>query len=265
MGHLRREFAPLSSQAWKALDEAVAEAARHVLTARRVATFDGPKGWDYVGARLGSVRPCHTASSKASVCVPDVSILSEIRADFGLPWTIIDAFERGAPELDTEAAEAAAHEVAMSEDTLLLYGDPVGGGFLTSPASPRIEAGDWTQPGQLLHDLVQAVTALDSAGIPGPYEAALPPAGYVAYLQAIAEGGYPVMRQLERVLAGVHRSLVLRERGAVFSVRGGDFVITVGADLAVGYRYHDASGVQLTCIETVGGQSPMPEAVCLLR
>ena len=58
MDYLRRGAAPLSARVWQALDEAVAQAARHVLAARRVATFDGPRGWEHVAVRLGSMTPC---------------------------------------------------------------------------------------------------------------------------------------------------------------------------------------------------------------
>jgi hypothetical protein len=52
---------------------------------------------------------------------------------------------------------------------------------------------------------------------------------------SIAEGGDPASRQLALVLAGVHRCVVMRKEGAVFSTRDGAFVVTVGGDLAVGY------------------------------
>jgi uncharacterized linocin/CFP29 family protein len=61
----------------------------------------------------------------------------------------------------------------------------------------------------------------------------------------------------------VHRSGVLTG-GAVFSLRGGDFVITVGGDLTVGYRWHDVEALHLFCLETVAAQLLTPEAVCLL-
>jgi uncharacterized linocin/CFP29 family protein len=92
----------------------------------------------------------------------------------------------------------------------------------------------------------------------------LRPESYYAYLQAVADGGYPAARQLERVLRAVFRSVVLREVGAVFATRGGDFVVTVGGDLSVGYRQHDREAINLTCIETVAAQTLTPEAVCLI-
>jgi uncharacterized linocin/CFP29 family protein len=265
MDYLRRHAAPLSDRVWKALDEAVVQSARHVLAARRVATFDGPHGWDHVASRLGTSTPCRSSEGEAVICVPDVVLLYEVRVDFSLPWSSIEVYERGAPVLDTSAAESAARELALAEDRVALYGDPAGHGYLTDRKSPRMHAQDWTRPGHVLADLVKAVEILDTGGIPGPYEAVLPSARYYAYLQAVDDHGYPTARQLKDILKAVHRSPVVREAGAVFSARGGDFVLTVGGDLATGYRLHDREAVHLFCVETVAPQTVTPEAVCLLE
>jgi len=264
MDYLRRGSAPLSEHVWAALDEAAAQAARHVLTGRRVTTFDGPKGWEYTAARLGTMTPCATEEGTAVVCIPEVVMLADVRADFTLPWSLVEVFERGAPCLDTEAVETAAREVALAEERLVYYGDPVGTGFLTSPKSPHVQVGDWKRPHQLIADLVQAVETLDAHSIPGPYEAVLSSARYYTYMQATTEAGYPASGTVEKLLAAVHRSPVLRDGGAVFSMRGGDFVITVGGDLATGYRWHDRESIHLFCAETLATQMMTPEAVCLL-
>jgi uncharacterized linocin/CFP29 family protein len=148
---------------------------------------------------------------------------------------------------------------------VVFYGDPAGNGFLGGRKASLVQAHDWTRPGQVLADLLKAVETLDGAGIPGPYEAVLPPSRYFAYLQAVDDSGYPTARQLRDVLAAVHRASVIREAGAVFSTRGGDFVITVGGDLATGYRLHDRDAVHLYCLETVAPQAVAPEAVCVLE
>ena len=82
MDYLRRHTAPVSERIWHALDEAVAQAARHVLAARRIATFDGPHGWEYIAARLGTMTPCGAPPGRAVVCVPNVVLLSEIADNF---------------------------------------------------------------------------------------------------------------------------------------------------------------------------------------
>jgi uncharacterized linocin/CFP29 family protein len=265
MDILRRHAAPLSDRVWRALDEAVVQAARHVLAGRRIATFDGPRGWEHVAARLGSMTPCRSPQGQAVVCVPDVVLLLEVRVDFSVPWSSIEVYERGAPVLDTGPAESAGRELALAEDRVVFYGDPAGSGFLGAHKSPRVPTRDWSRPGQVLADLVKAVETLDSSGVPGPYEAVLPPSRYYAYLQAVDDSGYPTARQLRDVLGAVHRSPVIREAGAVFSTRGGDFVITVGGDLAAGYRLHDRDAVHLFCVETVAPQTVGPEAVCILE
>ena len=262
--YLRRHTAPLSDRVWKALDEAVVQAARHVLAGRRVATFDGPRGWEHVATRLGTMTPCRSPEGQAVVCVPDVVLMLEVRTDFSLPWASIENFERGAPVLDTGSAETAARELALAEDRVVFYGDPAGSGFLTNRKSLRVTTHDWSRPGQVLADLVKAVETLDAAGIPGPYEAVLPPPRYYAYLQSGDDSAYPPAHQLRDVLAAVHRSPVIREAGAVFSTRGGDFVISVGGDLATGYRLHDRDAVHLFCVETLAPQTVAPEAVCVL-
>jgi uncharacterized linocin/CFP29 family protein len=113
-------------------------------------------------------------------------------------------------------------------------------------------------------DLVAAVAALDQRAIAGPYEALLSPARYFQYLEA-RDAGHPASRHLRHVLAGVHRSAVIPDGGAVFSVRGEDFILTVGGDLSVGYRHHDQDSIHLFCIETITAQTISAEAVCLLR
>lgn len=265
MDILWRESARLSPRVWQALDEAVNKAARHVMAARRVAIFDGPKGWDYFAAPLGTMSSCRTQGSRASVCIPEVALLAEIRAEFPLPWAAVEAYDRGGPTLDTVPAEAAAREVALAEDRLALFGEPVGTGFLGSKESPRVRLEDWTRPEAVLTDLLRAVETLDKIGIPGPYEAVLAPGRYYAYLRAAEDGGYPIARHLKDVLAAVHRSQVVPDGGGLFATRGGDFVLTVGGDLAVGYRSHDQEALHLFCVETVAPQTLTPQAVCLLE
>lgn len=264
MDILHRDQAPLSDRVWKELEEAVARAAKHVLTARRIATFDGPRGWDCFAAPLGTMTSCRTGDGKAAVCVPDVALLAEIRAEFDLPWAAVEAFERGGPALDTGTAETAAREAALAEDRLALLGDPIGAGFLASKESSRVALREWSAPEHVLEDMLRAVETLDRLGVPGPYEAILAPARYYAYLRASEHGGYPTARHLREALAGVHRCAVLTDGGALFATRGGDFVVTVGGDLSLGYRAHDREGLRLFCVETVAPQTLNPQAVCVL-
>ncbi|MCI0548602.1 MAG: bacteriocin family protein [Candidatus Rokubacteria bacterium] len=263
MDLLRRPHAPLSAEAWKAIDETVLEMAKKTLAARRIATFDGPHGVDHLAVAQGTMSQRRTREGQAQVWVPDVVSLSEIRVPFSVPWAAFDAFERGAPALAADPAEDAARELALAEDRLVLYGEPGSEGFLSGKESPRLKVGDWAKPGQALGDVVKAVERLDGLGIPGPYELVLTPSRYFAWVRA-AEHGYPTPRHLKELITAAHRSAVIKDAGALFSTRGDDFVLTVGGDLAVGYRAHDRDAVHFFCVETIAAQTMTPEAVVIL-
>lgn len=261
---LRRDRAPLSDRTWQAIDEAVVSSARQELAARRIADFEGPKGWQHVAEPLGTTTPRPGGRSGAARAVPDVILLTEIRADFALSWTAIDAFERGARVLDTGPAEQAAREVALAEDDLAFHGGPGSTGFLARGDGPRVVLGDWADPGRVAGDLVGAVAKLDERGIPGPYAAIVDPGRYFAYIRAAAERRLSTEAdRLDGLFRGIHRSMVV-QGGGVFSLRGGDFLLSVGGDLSVGYCWHDQSAVHLFCVETVGACPITPDAVCVL-
>ena len=272
MDWLKRERAPLSARTWDAIDEAITRSAKQELAARRIADFEGPKGWEHVAEPLGTRRPVvgsrpepGSGRSGAQRSLPDVMLLSEIREDFSLPWEAIDAFERGARVLDTAPAERAAREVALAEDDLAFHGAPGSAGFLRAEAGATIGLGDWSNAGQVAADLLSAVARLDEAGIAGPYAAVLDPSRFYAYLRAAAERRLSTEAdRLEGLIRGIYRSSVIRG-GGVFSLRGDDFLLVVGGDLTVGYRSHDDGAVHLFCVETVGAHLLTPQAVCTLR
>ncbi len=264
MDWLRREAAPVSERTWREIDGAVVRSAKQELAARRVADFEGPKGWEHAAEPLGTRHPGPPAHSGARRAIPDVMLLCELRKEFALAWETVDAFERGARVLDTAPAEHAAREVALAEDDLAFHGSTGSTGFLRAEAGPKLTLGDWSSPGQVAADLITAVSRLDETGIAGPYAAVLDPGRFYAYLRGAAERRLSTdADRMEGLFPGIYRSSVIGG-GAVFSLRGGDFLLVVGGDLTVGYRNHDDEAVHLFCVETVGAHLLNPEAVCAL-
>jgi len=267
MEWLRRDTPSLPDRVWNAIDETAVSMFKQTVVARRIADFDGPKGWGYVATQLGtfkSVSGKH-ASAKVRLSVPEVMLLTELRAEFSLSWSAIEIFERVGPPLESEQIEDAAREIALAEDRVVFFGDGSNPGLLTSHQSPRVALSDWSAPGRVLTDLLSAVEKLDEIGIKGPYEAVLSPAHYYSYLRQTGEGGsYPAAKQLGIVIEKVYSSSVI-DGAVLFSTRGGDFLITVGGDLTVGYRAHDDTSIHLFCVETISAQLITPKAVCIIR
>jgi uncharacterized linocin/CFP29 family protein len=267
MEWLRRNAAPLSAKVWKEIDDIAGAMFKQTVVGRRITDFDGPRGWNHVATQLGTFKPAHApqSSGKVHFLVPDVLLLTELRAEFEVPWADIDIFERVGPTLESKSIEDAAREIALAEDALLFFGTSTTPGLLKHPETPRIALSDWSLPGRLVTDLLAAVQKLDTAGVKGPYEAVLSSQHYYSYLRQTGEGGvYPAAKQLNLVLEEVRHSPVIN--GAVLlSTRGGDFLTTVGGDFTVGYRWHDEKAVHLFCVETIAPQLLTPEALCVIR
>jgi uncharacterized linocin/CFP29 family protein len=264
---LRRDAAPLSAKVWKAIDDTAVSMVKQTLVARKIADLDGPRGWDHVATPLGTFRPAARPTSEGPVrySVPDVMMLTEIRTDLALSFATIDIFERVGPTLEPDAIEEAAQKTALAEDHLIFFGGSEMAGLLTSTKSPRIALSDWSVPGRAVTDLLTAVEKLDELGIKGPYEAVLSPRHYYAYLRTTGEGGsYPAAKQLGIVIEKVHSSPVI-DGAVLFSTRGNDFLITIGGDFSIGYRWHDQNAVHLFCVETIAAQLLTPKALCLIR
>jgi uncharacterized linocin/CFP29 family protein len=96
-----------------------------------------------------------------------------------------------------------------------------------------------------------AKEVLRRAAIDGPYALAL---GMPAYdeLTSEEEGGFPLRYRIEEAMR--EGSLIWApalENGAVLiSTRGGDYELTVGQDLSIGYTAHDRSKVELYLTES---------------
>src|SRR5262249_47284369 len=159
MEWLRRGAAPLSSKVWKEVDDIASSMFKQTVVARRVVDFDGPRGWNHVATQLGTFKPAHTPSTPGNVrfSIPDVILLTEIRADFTIAWADIDIFERVGPTLESKSIEEAARDMALAEDSLALYGTSTSPGLLSSKGTPRVSLTDWSQPGRLVADLLAAV------------------------------------------------------------------------------------------------------------
>ena len=120
---LRRNAAPLSEKVWQEIDRIAATMAKQTMVARKLADFDGPRGWDHVATQLGTFRSVTTPqqTGRVRLSIPDVMLLPEIRRDFTIPWSAIDVFERMGPNLQPDSIEEAARETALAEDRLVFY------------------------------------------------------------------------------------------------------------------------------------------------
>src|SRR5207247_9777835 len=144
MEWLRRNAAPLSAKVWKEIDDIAGAMFKQTVVGRRITDFDGPRGWNHVATQLGTFKPAQVPRSSGPVrfSIPDVLLLTELRADFQLAWADIDVFERVGPRLEAKQIEDVARQIALAEDTLIFFGRSTSPGVLTHADPPRVAITD---------------------------------------------------------------------------------------------------------------------------
>jgi uncharacterized linocin/CFP29 family protein len=265
MNHLLRELAPVTDRGWEELDEEARSQLVVTLAARKLVDFSGPHGWERSATNLGRTeRLPGTFVEGVDAQRRRVLPLVEARAPFTLSRAELEAVDRGAEDVDLDALDEAARRIALVENTAVFNGWADAGITGIVEASPH-------EPIPLTEDMnacprhvAEAVEVLLRNGIEGPYGLALDPTVYRRVIETTEHGGYPLFDHLRKITGGPLVWAPGVDGGVVVSLRGGDYLLESGEDLAIGYRAHDADAVQLYFVETFSFRVATPEAAVAL-
>jgi uncharacterized linocin/CFP29 family protein len=263
---LKRDRAPITSDALAAVDAEAARVLRLNLAGRRLVDFKGPYGWQLAAVNTGRLDPCAGGGPDVQLGIRRAQPLVEVRVPMKVSLAELDAVARGATDPDLAAVVAAAEKAAHAEDSAIFNGLAAAGIKGIIPASPhpphKLPADVRELPGAIL----AARETLRQAGVSGPYALALAAPIYAQVLAA-AEDGYPLAKRLtQQVLDGPLVRAPAIEGGVLLSLRGGDYELHVGQDLSVGYAAHDRQSVELYLTESFTFRTLEPAAaVALLR
>jgi uncharacterized linocin/CFP29 family protein len=256
---LRRDLAPIVDQAWALIDAEAQRVLALDLAARKLVDFDGPHGMAYAATSTGRLELF------ADPIVPEVCAglrrvqpLVELRTPILLDQMELDQVARGATDPDLTAVVRASERTAQAEDGAIFRGHARAGirGIIEASPHPKMLLGP---PALYPRVLLEAKETLRAAGVNGPYGLAL---GLRAYeeVYSAAEDGHPILKRIAQIIEGP----IVRARGldgaVLLSVRGGDYRLTVGQDLAIGYAYHEKHTVELYLAESFTFQVLEPTA-----
>ena len=262
---LKRKLAPVLPAAFSAVDAEAARVLKLNLAGRRIVDFRGPHGWELAAVNTGRLDRLPTTGDRdVQIGIRRAQPLIELRVPIRLPIAELDSVARGAPDPELTSVVAAAEKMAHAEDGAIFNGLEPAGIVGIIPASPhtahKLPADVTRLPGTIL----AAREALRQEGIAGPYALVID-AAYYAQLLAAAEDGYPVAKRItEQVLDGPLVRAAAIEGGVLLSVRGGDYELTVGQDLSVGYAAHDRETVELFLTESFTFRVLEPKAAVAL-
>ncbi|HXJ79696.1 MAG TPA: family 1 encapsulin nanocompartment shell protein [Candidatus Methylomirabilis sp.] len=265
MNNLKRELAPISAAAWEEIDAEATRVLKLKLAGRKLVDFEGPLGPTAAAVNTGRREPLSSApSADVEATRRQVLPLVELRSSFELSREEMDAIERGAQDPDLHPVIDAATRIAHAEDTAIFHGYAAAGikGIDQSSAHPILPIPDDYQA--YPQSIAEATRLLRLAGVDGPYAIALGPRYYTGLTQAVGDGGYPVLNVVRKLVDGPLVWAPAVNGAMVLSLRGGDFELTVGSDLAIGYQSHTDKVVRLYLIETMAFRVLTPEAAVAL-
>lgn len=250
MNNLHRGLAPISDAAWAQIEEEASRTLKRHLAARRVVDVDGPKGTDFSAVGTGHLKKIAAPGDGVEATQRDVQALVELRVPFELSRQAIDDVERGANDSDWDPLKDAARKIAFAEDRAVFDGYAAAGiqGIRQGTSNPVL-----TLPSSVKNYpavVAQAVSQLRLAGVDGPYTLLLGTEPYTA-IGGATDDGYPVLQHIQRLIDGKIIWAPAIEGGVLLTTRGGDFQLSIGQDLSIGYLSHSAKSVQLYFQETI--------------
>lgn len=261
MDDLRRELAPLSDGAWEQIEEEAIKTLKRTLAARKLVDFVGPLGWSVSAVGLGRTEAVSIAPQPGvEAGLRKAKPLVEFFAPFTLDRQEMENIARGAKDADLQPLKDAARAIAMAEDRAVFHGYRAGQIEGISEAAAGATLSLTTDYLKYPAVVAEALNTLRNAGVDGPYAIALGPQCFTGLTTTTFAGGYPVIEHVRRLLDGPLVWAPAVSGAVVLSLRGGDFELTVGQDLSIGYLTHSDTTVQLYLQETFTFRALAPEA-----
>ncbi len=264
MDFLKRSVAPITDEAWEEIDEQAKTILKGNLSGRKMVDVKGPHGIETAAVNLGHVRvEKEQGSGGVSWGVREVQPLVELRVPFSLNIWELDDVNRGSKTPNLDPVEEAACKAAQFEEEAIYKG--LSKACIRGIAEmAEAESVPLPKAAEDFTDVVEdAVVRIQQAGVGGPYSLVLGTEPY-QMLMAGDQRGYPLRRRVEDLLGGdVNWSPVL-EGGLLLSTRGGDYELTLGQDMAIGYKCHDTRSVELYLTESMTFRVLEPRAAVSL-
>jgi uncharacterized linocin/CFP29 family protein len=193
-----------------------------------------------------------------------VLAVAELRAPFPVDRDELRAGDRGAPDVDFDALDRAARNVAVAENKAVFHGWPQAGIEGITQATPHPEVPRGADFNEYPRPVAKAVELLLQRGIGGPYGLALGTDNYTGVIETAEHGGYPLFDHLRQILDGPIVWSPGVNGAVVLSQRGGDFLFDSGQDIAVGFDHADTDAVHLYLEESFTFRVATPEAAVAL-
>ncbi|GAA1481964.1 family 1 encapsulin nanocompartment shell protein [Gordonia sinesedis] len=249
MNNLHRDLAPISSEAWTQIEEEARRSFKRNIAGRRLVDVKGPLGDATAAVTLGHRAKIDSPGDGIQAYSRTAQSLVELKVPFTVTREAIDDVDRGAQDSDWDPVRDAARDLARAEDRAIFEGYPAAG---ISGIRAEATATPIPLPQNVVdypEALSQALSTLRLASVDGPYSVALSAEVY-SLVNETTDHGYPIAQHMRRQIDGELVWAPAISGAFVISTRGGDFELTIGQDVSIGYDSHDADVVNLYFTES---------------
>ncbi len=247
MDILKREIAPLTQEAWDEIDETAVDVLKANLTARKVVSVQGPKGWDYTVVPDGRLELVENEKDVKTGIYKSTPLV-EARISFELERWEMDNVVRGAKDIELDALEEAVEKLALFEEDAIYYGYQQSciKGLKDSSENETLDFGNDKKT--ILEMMGKGILLLQDAFVQKPYNLVV---GDEAWRRMNRESDqYPLIRQIEDLIGGKVIYSKVAKGAFLLPDDHEDLEMTIGQDFAIGYESHTDEKVRLFITES---------------
>jgi uncharacterized linocin/CFP29 family protein len=258
--YLGRNEAPIKPETWRYLDSTMADAAKTVLTGRRLLYIEGPYG---LGLKAVPLEDCQV---NECMMVSQFVPVHMISTTFSLGVRDLMAYEQNGLPFSASPVSTAALEVARQEDGIVFNGTPGAAGLLNVSDSTSLKLSSWNTVGKAAEDVIQAMIQLDEAGYHGPYSLALAPSRYNLLFRRYLQGQSTELEHIRTIVTdGVYKAPILKSGGVLIASGKRYASIVLGQDMTVGYIGPIGDSLEFSLTESLALLVREPGSICVLK
>lgn len=263
MKFLNRETSAIAAAVWEQIDAVFTSMLSQRLKLRSLVGFT-PVPFETDAVATGELKTLSSVKGLTLSARKPLAMM-EIRYDFDLPKSIVEAFKRDKPDFDDTIFKEVSNRFSAVENSLILEGvkgADIEGILKKIPRKP-LHAKDTKG---LINAVASMIAAFKAEFVEGPYKLVLSSATLIKMV-AESEGGVSVKSRLESLL-GADFFIVCESIGdekiLALSQRGGDFLLYNGLDVSIGFAEEKADSYALFIIESCTFRIINPEAALLI-
>lgn len=249
MDILKRNLAPISSEAWELIDSTAKIALQNYLSARKVVSVNGPMGWSCTAVPEGRLDSIKLDSEEEGLGAGNYKVkpLTEVRAVFHLSKWELDNIARGAKDIALDSLEEAAKKIALFEESAIYNGN-AGAGIkgIVEEAGCKMELGEEAE--DIVENIAKAMGVLNDNLGQRPYTLVVSEELYGKISKEIDD--VSLYKTIREMISGDIISSKAIDCAVLVPQNDEDFEMTVGQDFSIGYEWDDPKTVQLFITES---------------